>query len=73
LITGGLSEVWGMVNSVQLLAYIRHMNLYFPSNAEAYFDFMIKVADFEYFDLRKVYDKIFDKLVSLDPNGWLFS
>lgn len=69
LITGSLSEVWGMINSVQMLAYIRHMDLYMPANTEAYFDFMLTVADFEIVDPVPVYDRVYNWVVILDPKG----
>jgi hypothetical protein len=30
---GALSEVWGMINAIQLLSFIFYMDLYMPANA----------------------------------------
>jgi hypothetical protein len=49
------------------------MHLYMPTNAELFFSFMLKVADFEIIDSAKAYGWLFDLLIFFDPNERLFS
>lgn len=48
--TGALSHIWAMVNEMQLLAYIFYMNLYMPGNASQFFEFLIEISEFTFFD-----------------------
>lgn len=48
--TGALSQIWAMINEMQLLAYIFYMNIYIPGNAQMFFDFLIEISEFRLFD-----------------------
>lgn len=58
-----------MVNAIQLLAYIRHMNLYMPSNAEVFFDYILELADFDLIDKQPAYHAFYEAAYALDINN----
>jgi hypothetical protein len=60
---GALSEVWGAINAMQLLAQIYHMKLYLPSNAQAFFMWLSSISEFTLYDMTPVYKSLF---------GWIF-
>ena len=62
LSNGSLAKVWAMINEVQLLAYIFYMDLYMPGNAQAFFDFLIEISEFTWFDTGDYQDQVFDKI-----------
>ena len=66
--TSSLSEVWSSINSIQMLAYIYHMNLFLPVNAERYFRFLLEIADFQIVNTEEIYDKMFSAAKELDHN-----
>jgi hypothetical protein len=65
---GALSEVWGMINAIQLLSFIFYMDLYMPANAKLFFDFLIKIGEFEFVDLKPAYKVTFGWMYNLDQN-----
>ena len=65
---GGLAEVWGAVNAMQLLSYVIYMNLMVPANARVFLEFLIELSEFEYFDLSAVYKALFGPMYHLDQS-----
>ena len=63
---GGLAEVWGSVNAMQLLSYVVYMSLMVPANAQVFLEFLIELSEFEFFDLSDVRKALFGWLYSLD-------
>ena len=70
---GALAEVWSMVNAMQLLSFISYMDIYMPANAKAFFDFLIKISEFEFFDARPIYKVAFGWIYELDQMFLFFS
>lgn len=62
-LTGMLSEVWAMINAMQILTYIIDYRLFIPANVQTAIGFLRKLSDFELFDMRQFYKSVF---------GWLY-
>lgn len=61
---GGLSQVWGMVHTVQLLAYVNEFDLNLPALVDAYFEFLMSLGNFEMISLEEFYKAAY---------GWLYN
>ena len=59
---GSLSQVWGMINNLQLLVHSPLINVQFPANAFMLFDVMISVATFEILPTDDIFPVFFSKL-----------
>lgn len=47
LMKASLSNLWGMINSVQVISFLALQHVYFPSNSEAFFEFIIDLSEFD--------------------------
>ena len=55
LIAGSLSQVWGMVNNLQMIMHAPLINVQFPGNAFMIYEVMIPIATFEILPTDKIY------------------
>ena len=46
-ITGGLSAVWGLINSLQIIAHLKLLNVIMPANASVLYDIIYNLATFD--------------------------
>ena len=58
--SGALSQVWGMINGLQLFVHIPLFNINLPANAHALVDQMITIATFDIVEPEFVFDGIFE-------------
>lgn len=63
LISGSLSQLWGMINSMQILVHLGIFNVDFPINAQIVNENIVTVATFEIPKLNV--DDMFGTVVSL--------
>ena len=47
LVSGSLAQLWGMINAMQILVYMRVFNIQFPANANLVSKNIIIVATFD--------------------------
>ena len=66
-LAGSLSQVWGMVNNLQLLLHAPLINVQFPANAFMVFDVMISVATFEILPTDDIFPMFFPDLPEDSP------
>lgn len=48
-----------MINSVQIIAYGANQKLYFPSNAEHFFEFITTLSEFDILPIDTITDWVF--------------
>ena len=68
LLNGQLANVWGMINTLQLLSFVVYMDLFIPANTKGFLDFTVEIAEFEYFDLNPVYKALFGWAYEIDQS-----
>jgi hypothetical protein len=66
LLTGALSEIWALVNAMQLLTKVLEFNLYIPANVRAYMGYLSNLSEFEPIDPRPIFKAMFGWLYILD-------
>ena len=47
LVAGSLSQIWGLINGMELMMYMRLLSVYFPENASWLISNLIPIANFE--------------------------
>ena len=63
----GMSNVYDMLNSLQLMATVEYMNVFTPANVSSYYKFIIKMAEFDILPLDDIFSGIYDWLdIDLD-------
>ena len=67
LLAGSLSQVWGMVNNLQLLLHSPLINVQFPANAFMVFNVMVSVATFEILPTDDIFPIFFPELPDDSP------
>jgi hypothetical protein len=68
LLNGQLANVWGMINTLQLLSFVVYMDLFLPANTKGFLDFTVEIAEFEYFDVNPVYKALFGWAYEIDQS-----
>jgi hypothetical protein len=63
---GSLAQFWALLNSMQILAYIYYFNILLPPNVVTLTEKLIKIAEFEPFDLDVPYKFMFGDFYLLD-------
>ena len=47
IVAGSLSQLWGLINGMKLMIYMRLLSIYFPDNASWVISNLIPIANFE--------------------------
>jgi hypothetical protein len=47
LMRASFSQIWGMINSVQIIAYMTLLSLMFPQNSLDFFEFVLNLSEFD--------------------------
>ena len=63
---GSLAQFWALLNSMQILAYIYYFNIILPPNVVIFTEKLIKLAEYEPFDLEVPYIFLFGDLYIMD-------
>ena len=50
VMSGAMSQVWGMINGAQIFIHFPIFNIEFPSISQVFVDNMVTVATFDIFD-----------------------
>jgi hypothetical protein len=58
----GMSNVYEMLNSLQLMATINYMNVFTPANVSSFYGFIIKMAEFDILPMAKIYNSVYSVL-----------
>ena len=58
MISGALNLLWGMINSLQIIAHFPLVNVIMPANCQLVFSFIIKIATFDVVDVSTIMDWI---------------
>ena len=66
LLSGSLSLLWGMINSMQVISYFPLLNLIMPANCQYLFSIIITVATFDLFPMDGILEIIDDILGAID-------
>ena len=66
LIAGSLSQVWGMINNLQMIMHAPLINVQFPGNAFMIYEVMIPIATFEIIPTDKIYPLLLPGLPETD-------
>ena len=66
LLRSTISQIWGMINALQIIAYMTYLNVYFPANVEIFFGFIINLSEFDIFPTADILHFIFPFLEELD-------
>ena len=71
LVAGSLSQLWGMINGIQILVHMRVFNVWFPKNASIFTSSLIQVATFEIpiININSVREYILQQEIEDDDNG----
>ena len=67
LLAGSLSQVWGMINNLQMIIYAPLINVQFPGNAFLVYDVMIIIGTFDFLPTDDIYPLIFPSLKESEP------
>jgi hypothetical protein len=57
-LSAALTQLWGMVNALQVIVYTSKFNLYLPANVLTYFDAILEIAEFNIIPTDQFIDKI---------------
>ncbi|CDW87921.1 UNKNOWN [Stylonychia lemnae] len=55
-----IQQLWGMINSFQLITHIPLMGINTPANVAIFYSFILDVSSFQFFDVEKINSFIFD-------------
>jgi hypothetical protein len=58
----GMSNIYEMLNSLQLMATIDYMNVLTPANVSSFYGFIIKMAEFDILPMDDIYEGIYSEL-----------
>lgn len=65
LFVGSMSEVYGMINAIQIIAYMINMQTFVPANSAKTFEFFLHFAEWEFVDMSELYAWLFPFLTDL--------
>jgi len=57
-----ISEIWTLLNSIQLMTLVVSYNVYLPGNALSFYELLIEIADFDLIPTDKIYEASFFRL-----------
>lgn len=51
----GLAQIWGILNALQIVAFMIYIDVMVPSNVEVFFQFIMDMADFNFISKEEIY------------------
>ena len=62
LLAGSLNMLWGMINTIQIIAFFPLVNLPMPANSQRLFSIIVKIAMFDIVDITEEIEAFESKL-----------